>query len=53
MYHWISNWLTKLAQRVLVDGSSSNYVPVISGVPLGDSAGSPYVSQAPLYFSYT
>ena len=33
IYHWISNWLTKRSQRVLVNGSSSNYVPVISGVP--------------------
>ena len=35
IYHWISNWLTKQSQRVLVNGDSSNYVPVISGVPQG------------------
>ena len=32
IYHWISNRLTKRTQRVLVFGSSSNYVLVTSGV---------------------
>ena len=39
IYHWISNWLTKQSQRVLVNGDSSNYAPVISGVPQGTVLG--------------
>ena len=33
IYHWISSWLTKQTQRVLVNGSSSNHVLITSGVP--------------------
>ena len=39
IYHWISNWLTKRSQRVFSNGDSSNYVPVISGVPQGTVLG--------------
>ena len=36
IYHWISNWLTKRTQRVLV---VSNHVPVISVAPQGTVLG--------------
>ncbi len=33
--HWITAFLTNRTQRVLLDGSSSETVPVSSGVPQG------------------
>jgi len=33
--HWIEKWLTACQQRVLLDGESSDYVPVSSRVPQG------------------
>ena len=37
--HWIEKWLTTRKQRVLLDGESSDYVPVTSGVPQGTVLG--------------
>ena len=37
--HWISTWLTKRNQRVLVDGEMSQPIPVSSGVPQGTVLG--------------
>ena len=34
-YYWISSWVTKQTQRVLVNGSASNYIPVAPGVSQG------------------
>ena len=36
---WIEQWLTARHQRVLLDGESSDYVPVLSGVPQGTVLG--------------
>ena len=32
---WITDYLKDLSQRVVLDGSTSEWVPVISGVPQG------------------
>ena len=34
-FHWISNFLTKRKQRVVVDGENSEWIYVKSGVPQG------------------
>ena len=33
IYDWLSNWLTQRTHCVVLDGFSSNYVKVASGVP--------------------
>ena len=35
LLQWISSWLTKRQQRVIVDSEASNATPVKSGVPQG------------------
>ena len=39
IYNWISSWLTKRTQRVVIKGHSSAYVHVKSGVPQGTVLG--------------
>ena len=39
LHHWLSTWLTKRSQRVVVDGCESEYVSVLSGVPQGTVLG--------------
>ena len=39
LYYWLSTWLTKRSQRVVVDGYESKYARVISGVPQGTVLG--------------
>ena len=39
LYYWLSTWLTKRSQRVVVDGYESKYARVISGIPQGTVLG--------------
>ena len=39
LFKWISSWLTKRYQRVIVDGESSSATTVKSGVPQGTVLG--------------
>ena len=38
-HHWVTQWLTKRTQRVVINGTESDYVHVISGVPQGTVLG--------------
>ena len=40
LHHWLSTWLTKRSQRVVVDGCEPEYVSVLSGVSQGTVLGS-------------
>ena len=39
LYYWLSTWLTKRLQRVVIDGCESKFARVISGVPQGTVLG--------------
>ena len=39
LYNWISSWLTKRTQQVVIKGHNSSYVNVSSGVPQGTVLG--------------
>ena len=38
-HKWISSWLSKRSQKVVLDGQASDPVPVLSGVPQGSVLG--------------
>ncbi len=33
VHKWIENWLSNKKQRVVINGTASDWAPVISGVP--------------------
>ena len=39
VWHWLENWLKGREQRVCIDGSSSDWMQVLSGVPQGSVPG--------------
>ena len=39
LFHWISNWLSNRKQRVCINGSLSDWILVLSGVPQGSVLG--------------
>ena len=39
MWHWLENWLKGREQRVCIDGSSSDWIKVLRGVPRGSVLG--------------
>ncbi len=39
VHNWIENWLSNRKQRVVISGTASDWVPVISGVPHGSVLG--------------